>query len=434
MLKFERFIAGKHLTHRRKTGFISLISWISIGGVAVGVMALIIVLAVMSGFDRELKAKIVNVQPHLRIEKFGGVDHPQEDLEKIRAHHIPGLIAVATYIEGQAILRSQDGTNGVLVKGLDAVNEDLSIYRDHLVAGELEFDDYVSTQTRRRFFFFKKTVETRTGSLFIGESLAAALRVQVGDTVAVIAPSQDSKKTLSLAGAETRNFKVRGIFRLGMNDFDAHLILLSLPQTQSLYHLGPKVSGISLRFQDVDQAENWKFRLREDFGLDYSIYSWYDMNRTFFRALKTEKFMMTILLALIILVAAFNIVSTLMMIVMEKTKDIGIMRAIGATQASIRTIFVIEGFSIGLWGIVSGTTLGLLGAFNLNAIMDFVKKTTGWDVFPSDIYYFDKIPAEVHGDDVVVIVAFALLASIFAALYPAHRGAQLNPVEALRYE
>jgi lipoprotein-releasing system permease protein len=252
--------------------------------------------------------------------------------------------------------------------------------------------------------------------------------------VSLIAPFQDSEKPFSLNNAETRQYIVRGIFRVGMNDFDSALVLIRLGQAQQLYHLGDKVSGISLRFKNVDDAEKWKIRLREDFGMDYIIRSWYDMNHNFFQALKVEKSVMTILLALIILVATFNIVSTLTMVVMEKTKDIGILRAIGATQASVRNIFLIEGFSIGLVGIVAGAILGLLMAFNLNPISDFIKSTTGLEVFPSDIYYFDKIPAEVHPDDVVVIIAFALIASILAGLYPAHRGAKLNPVEALRYE
>ena len=432
-MSFQRFIASKHLSRGRK-GFVSLISIISIGGVGIGVMALIVVLAVMSGFDQELKSKIVNVQPHIRIEKIGGMDRPDEDMQKVRSMQMSGLTSMAGFVEGQAILRSADNATGVIVKGLDAAREDLKIYEKRLVFGALDFNDQIVKETRRRFFFFKKTVEKRVPSIFVGEVLAQQLRARVGDTVTLIAPFQDPALPFSLMHAETRSFIIKGIFRIGMNDFDSALVIVPLAQAQGLYHLNGRVTGVSLRFKNVDDAEKWKLRLREIFSLDYSVRSWYDMNHNFFQALKVEKSVMTILLALIILVAAFNIVSTLTMVVMEKTKDIGILRAIGATRAHIRNIFVLEGFSIGFFGIITGTILGLLLAFNLNPVSDFIKSTTGLEVFPSDIYFFDRIPAEVHPEDVAVTVIFALLAAIFAGLYPAHRASQLSPLEALRYE
>ncbi len=431
---FETFIAKKHLTHRRKTGFISLISIISIGGVAVGVMALIVVLAVMSGFDRELKNKIVNVQPHLRIEKSGGVENPHADIGFIQNLGVPGIRSIASFVEGQAILRSEENATGVIVKGLDSAREDLSIYASHVIEGELDFRDIVTTKKKRWLLFFTKTVETRMGSLFIGEELASRLHVRVGDTTSLISPFQDPKRPNLLARAEARSFIVRGIFRIGMNDFDTALALIDVKQAQAMYHLGSSVTGLSLRFEHVDDAEKWKLRFRSEFSADYYIRSWYDMNHNFFQALKVEKSVMTILLALIILVAIFNIVSTLIMVVMEKTKDIGILRALGATRASIRKIFVLEGFSIGLLGVVSGAMIGVLLALNLNPVSDFIKKTTGLEVFPSDIYYFDRIPAEIHPEDVILTIGFAMLASMLAGLYPAHRAACLNPVEALRYE
>lgn len=431
---FETFIAGKHLRHRRTTGFVSLISFISIAGVAVGVMALIVVLAVMSGFDTELKSKIVSVQPHLRIEKIGGVTAPQEDINRIRALSIDGLQSVAAFIEGQGIVRSAENATGVIVKGLDTANEDLSIYSEHMIAGALDFSEQVTTKTSRRMLFFKQTEEESVGGVVLGENLARALRVRVGDSVNLISPFQEKSESLMPFRAETRPFIVKGIFRIGMNDFDSGLALISLKQAQQIYHLGDRTTGLSLRFEDVEQADHWKHILRGSFSPDYYFRSWHDMNRNFFQALKVEKSVMTILLALIILVAAFNIVSTLIMIVMEKTKDIGILRALGATRASVRKIFMMEGFGIGTLGVLAGTGLGYWVASNLNLISDFIRDTTGFEVFPSDIYYFDKIPSEIHGTDIVTIVIFAMLASVFAGIYPAHRAAKLDPIEALRYE
>ncbi len=433
-MTFEFFMARKHLTHKQKTGFISMISMISVAGVAVGVMALIVVLAVMSGFDRELKSKIVSVQPHLRIEKIGGVNTLDGDLAKLREQRIPGIISMAGFVEGQAIIRSEANATGVIIKGLDPSNEDLGVYKEHMRHGFFDLQDAVTTQTKRRMLFFKTTSEEHMGGMVVGEELAARLEARVGDVVNLISPFQDPDKPFFVARAENRPFVIRGIFRVGMSDFDSALVLIDQTQAQEMYHLGSSVTGISIRFRNVDDAEKWKFQIRGVFPSNYFIRSWFDMNHNFFQALKVEKSVMTILLALIVMVAVFNIVATLTMVVMEKTKDIGILRALGATRAAISRIFLIEGFSIGFLGIVSGTILGLFLAFNLNPISDFIKQTTGLEVFPSDIYYFDRIPADVHPEDVIVTVCFALVACILAGVYPAMRAASLNPVEALRHE
>ena len=434
-MRYESWIAFKHLTRRRKTGFISLISLISVLGVAVGVMALIVVLAVMSGFDRELKTKIVSVNPHLRIEKEGGIEDPKALISKIASLDPSRIETVAPFVEGQAILRSPKNATGILVKGVDPFRENLSIFKTGMLWGNLSFAPIKEVRVKRRFFgLFKKAVGHKLPTIVIGQGLAQALGVGPEEEVSLIVPFVESGKPLSLGRARTQIFRVAGIFRLGMSDFDSGLALVDLEEAQSLYHLEKKVSGLSVRFRDVDQAEAMKLRFRVELGPDYWIRSWFDMNRNFFSALQVEKNVMTILLALIVLVAAFNIVSTLIMVVMEKVKDIGILRALGATRKSIRKIFMIQGFSVGFFGVILGSALGLVFAWNLNPVADFIQETTGLSVFPSDIYYLDRIPTEINFWDVTTVTALALLASVLAGIYPAQRAARLNPVEALRYE
>ena len=434
-MKYESWIAFKHLTRRRKTGFISLISLISILGVAVGVMALIVVLAVMSGFDRELKSKIVSVHPHLRLEKANGIDHPEVLVTKIRSWGRPEIKIITPFVEGQAILRSQRNAIGVLVKGVDPFREDLAIFTQSLRWGTTDFKPIEEEQAKRHFFgLFKKAEKRVVPAIVLGENLAQILGVGLGEEVSLIAPFSKTGKAFSLADAESRTFRVAGIFRLGMSDFDSGLALIRLEEAQSLYHLGERVSGLSVRFREVDQAESLKGLFQLELGPDLWVRSWVDMNRNFFSALKVEKNVMTILLALIVLVAAFNIVSTLIMVVMEKTKDIGILRALGATRKGIAKIFVLEGFTVGIFGVLLGSILGLVMAWNLNPIADFLEETTGLSVFPSDIYYLDRIPTEINFFDVTTIITLALLTSLVAGIYPANRAASLNPVEALRYE
>ena len=434
-MTYESWIAFKHLTRRRKTGFISLISLISVLGVAVGVLALIVVLAVMSGFDRELKTKIVNVNPHLRIEKENGIEEPQALIAKIISWNHPQVQTVSPFVEGQAILRSSKNATGILVKGIDPFREDLGIFSQNMLWGNLNFASLKEMKVKKRFLgLFKKVESRKLPTIVIGQGLARQLGVGPEEEVSLIVPYAEADKPFSLGRAETQTFRVAGIFRLGMNDFDSNLALVHLEAAQSLYHLGKRVSGLSVRFRDVDQAEPMKLYFRVELGSAYWLRSWLDMNRNFFSALQVEKNVMTILLALIILVAAFNIVSTLIMVVMEKVKDIGILRALGATRKSIRKIFVIEGFSVGFFGVILGSVLGLLLAWNLNPVADFLEETTGLSVFPSDIYYLDRIPTEINFWDVTTVVLLALLTSVLAGVYPAQRAASLNPVEALRYE
>jgi lipoprotein-releasing system permease protein len=424
-MKYEYQIAFKHLTHRKGRGFISLISFISIAGIAVGVMALIVVLSVMSGFDRELKSKIIGAHPHLLIVQQGGIDTPGAVIDSIKEMRISGIKSITPYVEGQTLIRSHENATGSVIKGMSHDDESLQGLRAYVRQGSLEsvFEKTDSLSERGASY----------DGIALGYYVARALQVEVGDEVAVISPTQEERTLLSRK-VKTETFTVKAILEFGMNSMDTTLALIPIEAAQALFNLEGKVSGISLRIDDVFRADELKMDIHRHLGYPYWTQSWIDMNRSFFSALRVEKNVMTILLSLIILVAGFNIVSTLIMVVMEKTKDIGILKAIGASKRSITDIFVIQGFVVGFLGVMSGLVLGLALTFNLNAVADFLDKTFGIEVFPSDIYYFNRIPTEVNVHDIVIIVVSALIISILAGLYPARTAAGLNPVEALRYE
>lgn len=425
-MSFELFIARKHLLKGRRHGFVSLIAIISTLGIAVGVMALIVVLAVMSGFDRELKSKIVGVQPHIILEAPGGIGNFEDLRNKIKSFEIPQIESIAPYVQGQGIIRSEQNAQGAVIKGVDAANEPMDLIMKHLKHGALDLENIRITTEQDK----TKVI----GRAIIGEELANRLRIGLNDVVTIISPAFDEDPIQSIKRAKNAPFVVSGVFRVGMSDFDSNLVLIDLDQAQKLYQLGDRVTGVSIRLHRVELANDIKFLIQSHLGTGYITRSWIDLNRTFFRALQVEKTVMTILLSLIILVAAFNIISTLIMSVMEKTRDIGIMRALGATQGAVKRIFLLQGFAVGFFGIFIGVVAGLCLAFNLNPVSDFLERTFGIAVFPSDIYYFDQIPAQVNPNDVLLIVGFAFLMSLMAGLYPAHYASKLDPIKALRYE
>lgn len=407
---FERFVALRYLRAKRKQTFISLITFISIAGVTVGVMALIVVIGVMTGFDHDLKKKILSVNPHIVLMRHGAsITNYQAVAAEVEA--IPGVVSAQPFIYTQVMVSGPANISGGILRGLD-----LAVIRrggpEALKVQDGNFQALADTAT------------TDLPQVAIGNELARNLGVFVGEPIRVISPLG----TLTPMGRMPRvkRFQVAAIFHSGMYEFDSTLVYASIPRVQEFLGLGDRVTGIEVQVKDIYAADRLAATIQEKLGYPYHTRDWMRMNRSLFSALKLEKIAMFVILTLIVLVAAFNIASTLIMIVMEKTKDIAILKSMGATRQSIMRIFMLEGLIIG----TVGTILGLLLGFGLCALLkryEFIK-------LPSDVYYISTLPVKLMGLDVMLIAGAALLISFIATLYPSWQAARMDPVEAIRYE
>ena len=411
-MRFEYFIGRRYLRTKQRQTFISLITLLSIAGVSVGVMALIVVIAVMAGFEADMKTRILGVESHVVILRHGQAFTKYREVLK-EAEQVPGVVGAAPFIFTQVMLRSAGGVSGAVLRGVDpqraaALNkyltaETLAALSDPRGAGGQE--------------------PSRGGGIVLGVELAKRLGLRSGDTVAVISP----RGMMSPIGhlPAMRQFRIVGLFESGMYEFDGSFAYIHMDDAQKLLRMGDAVTGIELRVKDIYQARDIANKLIAQIGFPYWARDWMQMNRNLFSALKLEKTVMFIILALIIMVAAFNIASSLIMMVMEKTKDIAILKAMGATDASIRRIFIFKGMAIGVVGTVLGGCGGLI-LCTLLSHYQFIE-------LPSDVYYISKLPVLLQWMDVVLISAAALVICFLATLYPAQKAAGLDPVEALRY-
>ncbi|OPX20290.1 MAG: ABC transporter permease [Desulfobacca sp. 4484_104] len=407
---FERFVALRYLKAKRKQTFISLITFISIAGVTVGVMALIVVIGVMTGFDHDLKKKILSVNPHIILLRQGSsiVDY---DRVAAQVQSIPGVVSAQPFIYTQVMFSGPGNISGGILRGLDLK----VIAQGGPPALEVQEGSFPTLAT---------TAPDDLPLIAIGNQLAKNLGVWVGSPIKIISPLG----TLTPMGRVPRakRFQVGAIFHSGMFEFDSTLAYASIPKVQEFLGMTDKVTGIEIRVQDIYHANKLAAIIQEKLGAPYFTRDWMQTNRSLFSALKLEKIAMFIILTLIVLVAAFNIASTLIMIVMEKTKDIAILKSMGATRQSIMRIFMLEGMIIGVVGTVLGLTLG----FGLCALLrryEFIK-------LPSDVYYISTLPVKLQGWDIAWITGAALLISFIATLYPSWQASRLDPVEAIRYE
>jgi len=411
MLPFTIWSSLRFMRMRGKESFVSLITIISIAGVAVGVMALMVVMSVMSGFDRELKEKFLGIYGNVVVTSSSLIYNYPEKAESIK--EFPRVTAVAPFIAGQVIIRARNRALGVNLRGID----------QNLEVGVSKLGDYISAGS----------LDLEGEGIVLGAQFARICHLRVGDKVIVIAPGEGLLP--GSAGAERKKLTVTGIFKSGMAQYDMELAYVSLVNAQELFDLGIGINGLSIKLDDVEYAHAVRNQLAEIFPRPrYNVRSWMELNAPLFAAIQVEKNLMFIIVMMITVVAALNIASTLIVSVKEKTKTIGIFKALGATEARIRNIFTLQGVLIGLFGTVIGCGAGLILIAQINRVADFISNYFGIEVFPPDVYYFDSIPARINIGETAIIVGCALLISILASLYPAWKAARMEPVDALRYE
>lgn len=421
-MRFESFIALRYLRGKRKTRFINLITLISTAGVSVGVIALIVVMSVMTGFDIELRATIIGNRSHLAImDPFGRpVQDPQHMLDEV-TRLCPEIVAASPYIEVLGLLKtvgnSEPRYEGAYIMGVDIEKE----------TAVTQIADNLTTRNGRTFGFGDLPGKKE---IMLGYVLADRLRVTVGDELVVITP-RTKATPFGLRPGQELLLRVSGIAQAQMSEFDSMYAFVDIETAQML--TGKQgVDGVHCKLTSPDIAGQVAQKIEAELG--YATVTWYESQQAFFEALVQEKVVMYVILVFIILVAAFNITSTLIMIVMEKRRDIGILRTIGTSTGSIIRIFILQGLYIGLAGTFSGLLLGIFLAHNLNPVANVIAWMLGVDLFNQQIYYFDRIPVAIVWQDVASITISAVILTFLSTIYPAWSAARVDPVDALRNE
>jgi lipoprotein-releasing system permease protein len=417
-MNYELFVSLRYLRAKRKQTFISVISFISIAGITLGVAALIVVLAVMTGFHDGVRQQILGNIPHVLVQKHGeDLTDPDAVVAKAKALSSHVLNA-SPFVSKEAMLLSRRNVAAVNVKGVDSQNK---IFRQSfLTEPGVNVEDALYNQ------------DSTPPGILIGLDTATTLGVAVGDSINVIPPMF----TITPFGMipKMKPFKVVGIFKQRGGFIDAYFAYIDLKQAQQFFDLGEGVSGVEVEVDSFDQAAPVSASLRQEYGFPHVVRSWEDMFGSFLAALKLEKLGLFIVLGIIVLVAAFNIATTLIMVVMEKHRDIAILRSMGATSRSIMQIFVLEGLIIGTLGTLLGTGLGLLLAKNADPLIKGLEGLLNVKIFDQSVYGMDHFPSVVNSGDVIAVVVVSMSISLLATVYPAWRAAKMDPAEALRYE
>lgn len=410
----EVFIGLRYTRAKRKNHFVSFIAFISMAGVALGVFSLIVVLSVMNGFGNELRNRTLSMTSHATITGFDGVISDWQQVSD-QAMGEQGVVAAAPYISKEVMLTNGKRVSGSLVRGIEpALENEVSNIADKMVSGKLS--------------------ELKAGEfgIVLGHELANSLGVYEGDRITLITPQ--AMVTAVGVMPRLRRFKVVGVFEVGMHEFDSAMSYVHMADAGKLFDLDDKVNGVRLKLTDLFEAPAIARKLENVFGEEHWVRDWTRQHSNFFRALKTEKTVMFIILLMVVAVAALNIVSTLMMSVNDKESDIAILRALGITPGSIMAIFMIQGAVIGLFGTLIGVALGVPTALHVFEIVSWFEQIFQTDFLPSDVYYISDIVADVRFEEVVTYAVSAFLITIAATLYPAWRASKTLPAEALRYE
>lgn len=410
---FERMIAGRYLRARRKEGFVSVIAGFSLLGIGLGVATLIIVMAVMNGYREDIMDRILGVNGHIDIR---GVEYSIADYDD-RVHAIkgvPGVQSVMPQITGQVMATTSGVSSGAVVRGVRG--EDLAartVVSENIVQGSLP-------------------AFARGEGIMIGVRMAERFRVNIGDTLTLISP----KGNVTAFGTAPRlkDYPIVGLFDVGMSDFDSNIIFMPLELAQTYFKYPGSVTGIEIQVEDPDQARFIAREIMDISGPGVRVLSWEQTNSTFFNALQVERNVMFLILTLIIIVAAFNIISGMIMLVKDKGRDIAILRTMGATRGMVMRVFFLAGASVGVTGTILGLILGVLFCENIESIRQVLEKMTGTELFSAEIYFLSQIPAVMNWSEVVSVVLMALGLSFAATIYPSWRAAKTDPVEALRYE
>jgi lipoprotein-releasing system permease protein len=411
---YELFVGLRYTHTKRRTHFISFISFTSMLGIALGVTALITVLSVMNGFEHELRERILGMASHASITTYEGQLQDWEGLSRQLDGH-ERLVAAAPYVRGESMLSNGKRVSGALLRGvLPGLEGGVSDVVDHIKGGQLDL--------------------LREGEygIILGNELAIALGAGMGDAITVVSPHVSVGPTGIMP--RLRRFTVVGIFEVGMYEYDRGVALVHIRDAAKLFRLGDNVTGLRLKLDDIFAAPMVSRELASQLEGDYRVEDWTRQHANFFRAVKTEKRVMFIILTLIVAVAAFNIVSTLIMVVTDKRADIAILRTLGASPRSIMTIFIIQGVVIGVLGTVLGVAGGVGLALNVETIVPAIEQFFNVQFLAADVYYISDVPSELHWNDVWLMASVALVLSLLATLYPAWRAARTHPAEALRYE